>query len=32
MGILLIRIPHNVVPEDLEIYIRRTLRQKGVRV
>jgi len=31
MGILLIRIPYNVVPEDLDTYIRRTLRHKGVQ-
>jgi len=31
MGILLIRIPYNIVPEDFETYIRRALRQKGVR-
>ncbi len=31
MGILLIRIPYNVVPEDLKTYIRRTLHDKGVK-
>ena len=30
MGIMLIRIPHNLVPEDFEGYIRQTLRQTGV--
>ena len=32
MGIMLIRIPYNLVPEDFESYIRQKLRQKGVRV
>jgi hypothetical protein len=31
MGILLIRIPYNVAPEDLDTYIRQTLRHKGVQ-
>ena len=30
MGIMLIRIPYNLVPEDFEDYIRQKLRQKGV--
>lgn len=32
MGILLIRIPHNVVPEDLEPFIRRALARNGIRL
>ena len=32
MGIMLIRIPYNLVPENFESYIRQKLRQKGVRV
>jgi len=31
MGILLIRIPYNIVPEDLDAYIRQILRHQGIR-